>query len=302
MSPTKDPTPRIAIVTSYAPEWLALRAELDRHGIAVTTRCINGIDFATAEIGGQAVVIYLSGMSIVNAAMSAQLVLERFHVTAIVLSGIAGSADPALNVGDVILPARWGQYLESVMARETDAGFAPPAFLDDFRVDAPGFGMIYPLSVEIAQDGRIDRPRRFWFEAAARLMDAARALGDISLETGTDAGHRLSHTPRVIIGGNGLSGPAFVDNAALRIWAHDAFDAQVLDMESAAVAHVAYANGTDFIAVRSVSDLAGGGASSNEMATFMGLAATNSVRVVLALVAAIAHTAIAHEGTDIAGA
>lgn len=290
MIPTYDPTPRMAIVTSYAPEWHALRAELDRQRIPVKVQRINGIDFAAAEIAGCPVMIYLSGMSVVNAAMTAQLALDRFHVTAIVLSGIAGSADPALNVGDVILPARWGQYLESVMARETEAGFAPPPFLDGFRVQAPNFGMIHPLSVEIAQKDQTDRPRRFWFAAAPRLLAAARAVTGIALETGTDAGHQLSHTPRIIIGGNGLSGPAFVDNAALRIWAHDAFDAQVLDMESAAVAHVACANGTDFIAVRSVSDLAGGGASANEMATFMGLAATNSVRVVMALIAAIAPT------------
>ncbi|MDF3605960.1 5'-methylthioadenosine/S-adenosylhomocysteine nucleosidase [Paracoccus sp. DMF-8] len=285
--PSHDPTPRIAIVTSYAPEWQALRAELARQAIPVAIRTINGIDFATADIAGRAVVIYLSGMSMVNAAMSAQLALDRFNISAIILSGIAGSADPALNVGDVILPARWGQYLESVMARETQAGFAPPPFLDGFRVDAPNFGMMHPLSVEIAQDGQTDRPRRFWFNAAPRLLEAARAAAGIALETGTDAGHQLSHIPRVIIGGNGLSGPAFVDNAALRIWAHETFDAQVLDMESAAVAHVARANGRDFIAVRSVSDLAGGGASANEMATFMGLAATNSVRVVMALIAAI---------------
>lgn len=289
--PSFDPTPRIAIVTSYAPEWLALRAELDRQRIAVDIQRINGIEFATAQISGREVVIYLSGMSMVNAAMNAQLLLDRFHISEIILSGIAGCADPALNVGDVILPARWGQYLETVMARDTEIGFAPPPFLDGFRADAPNFGMSHPLTVEIAQDDdssdQTNRPRRFWFDTSARLLDQARTITKTALDSGTDAGHQLPHAPRIIIGGNGLSGPAFVDNAALRIWAHDAFDAQVLDMESAAVAHVALANGTDFIAVRSVSDLAGGGANANEMATFMTLAANNSVRVVMALIAAL---------------
>lgn len=284
--PFHDATPRIAVATSYTPEWLALRAELDRRGIAVETRRMNGIDFATADIGATHVVIYLSGMSMVNGAMAAQLLLDRYNITAIVLTGIAGSADPALNVGDVILPERWGQYLESAFARETAQGFAPPPFLDDLRADAPNFGMAFPLTVETASD-REGRGRRFWFDAAPRLTQAAHRIEAIPLETGTDAGHQLSHQPRVIVGGNGLSGPAFVDNAALRIWAHGAFGAQVLDMESAAVAHVAHANGVDFIAARSVSDLAGGGADANEMATFMGLAATNSVRVVMALLAAI---------------
>ncbi len=51
-------------------------------------------------------------------------------------------------------------------------------------------------------------------------------------------------------------------------------------MESAAVAHVAYSNGVPFLAVRSLSDLAGGDGGANEMMTFMGLASKNSATVV----------------------
>jgi adenosylhomocysteine nucleosidase len=58
-------------------------------------------------------------------------------------------------------------------------------------------------------------------------------------------------------------------------------------MESAAVAHVAYANQTPFIAFRSLSDLAGGGAGENEMGTFFQLAADNSATVVRAFLAAL---------------
>jgi adenosylhomocysteine nucleosidase len=58
-------------------------------------------------------------------------------------------------------------------------------------------------------------------------------------------------------------------------------------MESAAVAHVAYANKVPFIAFRSLSDLAGGGEGENEMGTFMGLASANSAAVVTAFIAAL---------------
>ena len=51
--------------------------------------------------------------------------------------------------------------------------------------------------------------------------------------------------------------------------AFETFGARVLDMESAAVAHVAYANGVPFIAIRSLSDLAGGGEGANQMAVFL---------------------------------
>lgn len=285
---THDPTPRLALVTSYAPEWHSLCTECTQRGAVLKHQRINGIEFATAMIGTVPVVMYLSGMSMVNAAMSAQLALDRFNVRAIILSGIAGSADPALHVGDVLLPDHWGQYLEAIMARETEDGFAPPLFLDSYRAAAPNFGMGFPMKLEVARDGDTMRERRFWFPAAPALLEAGRQVATrVQLESGTDAGHQLPHQPRVIIGGKGLSGGAFVDNARLREWAHDGFGAQVLDMESAAIAHVAWSNRVDFVAVRSVSDLAGGGASDNEMATFMGLAAINSVRVVLDLVAEI---------------
>ena len=59
--------------------------------------------------------------------------------------------------------------------------------------------------------------------------------------------------------GNGVSGQAFVDNAAFREYTFKTFNASVLDMETSALAMVAYANGVPYIAFRSLSDLAGGG-------------------------------------------
>ena len=67
------------------------------------------------------------------------------------------------------------------------------------------------------------------------------AAADISLERCTPENTRLEQTPRILIGGAGVSGGAFVDNAAFRGYAFKTFGARVLDMESAAVAHVAWA-------------------------------------------------------------
>ena len=85
---------------------------------------------------------------------------------------------------------------------------------------------------------------------------------------------------RFVVGGNGVSGQAFIDNAAFRQYVFATFNARVLDMESAAVAMVAYANGVPFIAFRSLSDLAGGGEGANEIRTFFRLASDNSAAVV----------------------
>ncbi len=84
-----------------------------------------------------------------------------------------------------------------------------------------------------------------------------------------------------------MSGSAFVDNADYRDYLAVTFGACVVDMESAAVAQVAWANRVPFLAFRSVSDLAGGDAGPNQILTFMALAAGNSAAVVTAFVEAL---------------
>ena len=116
------------------------------------------------------------------------------------------------------------------------------------------------------------------------LLAAARvAAADVELDRCTADDTCLRHAPRIVVGGAGVSGGAFVDNAEFREYTFATFGARVLDMESAAVAHVAYANDVPFIAVRSLSDLAGGGEGENQMEVFLGLAAGNAAAVVTAL-------------------
>ena len=71
-----DPTPRIAILSAFAPEWLALR----NHTEGGQSHHINGVEFVTGRIAGKDVVLFLSGISMVNAAMTTQLAFERFTV------------------------------------------------------------------------------------------------------------------------------------------------------------------------------------------------------------------------------
>jgi adenosylhomocysteine nucleosidase len=63
---------------------------------------------------------------------------------------------------------------------------------------------------------------------------------------------------RVEAGGTGVSGPVFLDNAAYREWLFRTWQARCVDMESTALAHVAYSNGRPLLVVRGLSDLAGG--------------------------------------------
>ena len=276
-----DPAPRVAVMSAYAPEWTLLTEALEGSEEHVA----NGTRFLTGTLEGREVVLFLSGISMVNAAMTTQMALDAFEVEAILFSGIAGGVDPALGIGDVVIAERWGQYMDAALARETPGGFAlPPWMTSDF----PPHGMIHTRAVDV-QSARAPAPEsRFWFEADPALLDLAReAVAGLELEGCMAPDTCLSESPTALVGGNGVSGSVFVDNADFREWAFDAFDARVLDMESAAVAHVAYVNEVPFLAVRSLSDLAGGGEGENEIGTFLGLAAANSATVVRAILSAM---------------
>jgi adenosylhomocysteine nucleosidase len=278
-----DPVPRIAVMSAFEPEWIALRQEMTLE----SEHDINGNRYLAGTLGGQPVVLFLSGVSMVNAAMNTQIVLDRFDIEGIVFSGIAGGVDPSLDIGDVVVPAEWSQYLESVMARETDGGFALPPWMPPAPL--PNTGMMFPQPVGVVSARQDGVEHRLWFPADPGYLATAQKVVDDGFDLAACNAENacLAAPPKIIVGGNGVSGQSFVDNAALREWAFATFDARVLDMESAAVAHVAYANEVPFVAFRSLSDLAGGGDGANEMATFMSLAAANSAALVVAFLEAL---------------
>jgi adenosylhomocysteine nucleosidase len=278
---TLDDTPRIAVVSAFQGELTLLLSRLE----SPKAYSVNGVTFTTGMLQGKPVVLFLSGVSMTNAAMNTQLVLDRFTVTHLITSGIAGGVNPALNIGDVAVPRQWGQYLEVLIARETAPGkFSPPPWLEG--LDLPHYGMLHPRPVRVRSAARTAEESKFWFEADARMLALAQSVQDTALDACDASRKCLAHTPKLVVGGNGVSGQAFVDNRAYREYVFNTFAANVLDMETAATAMVAYSNGVPFIAFRSLSDLAGGDDAENAMDTFMRIAADNSARVLLAFLAA----------------
>ena len=277
----RDETPRTAVVSAFAPEMAILQGELE----GAAAQSVNGVAFTTGTLEGHDVVLFLSGISVVNAAMTVQLALDHFAIERIVFSGIAGGVDPGLNIADVVIADRWGQYLEMLFARDLDGGWMTMPF---FEYPYANFGMMFPRSVTVLRPGVEAPETRFWFPVDEALLASARhAANDVTLARCAAEDRCLEEAPKIVVGGSGVSGGAFIDNAAFRAWAFETFGARVLDMESAAVAHVAYANGVPFLAVRSLADLAGGGEGANQMEVFLSLAAGNAAAVVKALLRAM---------------
>lgn len=269
-------TPRLALLSAFEPEWHILRDRLEdpRHYEFAKK------PFVTGTLAGKPVVAFLSGTSMVNAVMTTQLAIDHFKIEGIVVSGVAGGADPAHGIGDIIVPERWGQYLEMVFARKTKKGYKLPPFLTS---DFPNLGMIFTLKAgtfeELAGVGK----SRFWFPADPHYLAAARRAAEkVTLARRDHQGRVLDRVPKMHVGGGGVSGTAFVDNVAAREWAHGTFGAKALDMETAAIAQVADANGVPFVAFRALSDLSGAESGENQFEIFMGFAAANLANVVTA--------------------
>ena len=176
-------------------------------------------------------VCVLSRIGKVAAALTAATLVEKFGVTHILFTGVAGAGDKTVQVGDIVVA-------ESLVQHDMDASPLFPRF------EVPLTGLTH-----FPADHRL----------GARLMDAAQSFLDKDFSEAIDplekAAFHLSR-PRIH---RGLiaSGDRFVatsaESAALRAALPEAL---AVEMEGAAVAQVCHDYGIPFAAVRTVSDRA----------------------------------------------
>lgn len=98
--------------------------------------------FYEGKLSGRDAVVVRSGIGKVNAGMCSQILADRFGVSAIINTGIAGSLRNEINIGDIVL--------------STDAV--------QHDMDASGFGY---------QKGQIPRVDTFAFQADEKLLELA---------------------------------------------------------------------------------------------------------------------------------
>ena len=100
-----------------------------------------------------------------------------------------------------------------LFAREVDGGWATMPF---FEYPHGNYGMMFPRSVTVLRAGAEGPETRFWFPVDEALLAAARrTAGKVTLARCTADGRCLDRSPRIVVGGAGVSGGAFVDNAEL---------------------------------------------------------------------------------------
>ncbi|CAN6353322.1 unnamed protein product [Urochloa humidicola] len=282
---------------------------------------VAGRRFRFGAIGEQKVIIVMTGLGMLNSGVTTQLLLTLFDVKGIVHFGIAGNADPDRQIGDVAIPRYWahtglwnwqryGDGPQNELALESNGdytrnlgslNFTDYTVVDKNHQSATAGNLLngvwyQPEEVFPASSGTPEsRSHAFWIPVDARYYELSRKLeGRLELErcvaagNGTTAATRtcLPRRPAVARVERGCSASVFVDNAAYREFLRSRFRVTAVDMETAAVALVAMQQGKPFIAIRALSDLAGGGAagSSNEAVVFAPLAAQNAVTVAVELI------------------
>jgi adenosylhomocysteine nucleosidase len=184
--------------------------------------------FYQGSYRGKEVVLVKMAMGKVNAAMAAQSLIDRFDAAPLILSGTAGAVAPEVEIGDVVIGARVIPH---------DAGI----YLSE------GF----KFCGVVASDGQ---GRQGWI----RTLQADPHLVQAALSAGEDPpwprGFR-KRTPAVRVG-TIVTGDQVICSQEKKEWLHRTFEALAVEMEGAAVAQVAAANGRPWLVVRAISDQA----------------------------------------------
>lgn len=61
------------------------------------------LSFCRGKLSGREVVVVRSGIGKVNAAICTQILVDQFHVDVIINTGIAGSLDAEIDIGDIVI-------------------------------------------------------------------------------------------------------------------------------------------------------------------------------------------------------
>ncbi|XP_076933978.1 bark storage protein A-like isoform X1 [Bidens hawaiensis] len=259
---------------------------------------VDGRRFRFGTIGSKQVILVMTGLGMLNAGVTTQLLLSLFDIEGVVHYGIAGNANPSLNVGDVVIPHYWahsalwswqryGNGPENTLPLE-DAGdytreighlnianYSTVPSSDNFLNNI----WYQPEEIFPVDGTPEERQHVFWVPVEDLYFNLAKVLKSLTLEGCLNSTTCLSTPPKVTTVERGTSASIYLDNAAYRTFIFDKFNVSPVEMESAAVALISYQQRVPFIVIRALSDMAGGGEHSNEADTFVNLAANNSVIV-----------------------
>ncbi len=95
-----------------------------------------GMDFYEGTLNGASAVVVQSGVGKVNAAMCVQILADLFQVTHVINTGVAGSLNAKLDIGDILVSEKAIQHDMDVTALGYEPGRIPGFENREFIADA----------------------------------------------------------------------------------------------------------------------------------------------------------------------
>jgi adenosylhomocysteine nucleosidase len=227
---------------------------------------VSGRRFYEGEVEGHRIMLVKAGVGKVNAAMTAQVLIDRFRVDRIIFTGIAGGIKRDLYVGDVVISNKVIQHDYGLISGE---GFQPRQIA---------------IGDSSGEEGTLKH-----FEPDTHLvriaMNAAERLDFPAPDTAMSS--RVSDDVKIYLGCI-VTGDQFIASEEKRQWLEETFGAYATEMEGGAVGQVCVSNGVPFVVVRTLSDLANEDASV-DIEKFFAYASRNSAMLVLEMLKLIEH-------------
>lgn len=246
---------RIGIVSALIDELRPLLKELDADGVHTLSEGV----IHRLSLKAQRLCFTASGVGKVNAAMTAQRLIDTEKVELIVNLGVAAGVHPDLNVGDIVVSAAFVQH---------DFDGTPLA-------SAPGE---IPLRLRLNGSGQVKFQRVLQLPAHKSTIRAILASARRCQLTPV-SGH-----PPSVVEGIIASGDQFIKDQAKVRWLWEQFGASCVEMEGAAIAQVCLRNSVGCVGVRAISDKGGNTAASDFINNFR-LACQNLATLITAFLA-----------------
>jgi len=139
----------------------AMKEEIDlliAHMDNVTESKRAGIVYREGSFYGKNVVVCMTGVGKVNAAVCTQVLIDAYGVDAIVFTGVAGALDPALDIGDIVVSTECMQHDMDVTALGYPRGVIPYQETSVFPAD-PELLALAAASCERLYPGRSKQGR-----------------------------------------------------------------------------------------------------------------------------------------------
>ncbi len=90
---------KIGIIGAMEVEVSSLKSKL----CAASARTVAGMEFVEGDLAGVPVVVVFCSVGKVNAGICVQILVDCFGVTQVINTGVAGSLDATINIGDLVV-------------------------------------------------------------------------------------------------------------------------------------------------------------------------------------------------------